>query len=86
MQTLGVWACVVGVGGPLTWEYTKLSATREEIYRVVGVVVALLPIGVAVALTAVLVFTHVKVRMGRRWSVHQVGLYWSEFDDWLDGS
>lgn len=60
LLALGVWACVVGVKEPLTWEDTQLSEAREDAYKVVALVLALLPAGVAVVVTAVQVFRHAR--------------------------
>ncbi|KAK3883970.1 hypothetical protein Pcinc_011723 [Petrolisthes cinctipes] len=52
---VGVWACVVGVEGPETWDNLQLTEAQEEAYRVAGVVVSLLPGGLFV-LTTLVVF------------------------------
>ncbi|XP_071537736.1 sodium- and chloride-dependent glycine transporter 1-like isoform X2 [Panulirus ornatus] len=53
---LGVWACVVGVQGPVKWMHLHLTPAEENVYREVGLVITLLPLAVVVVATLLILF------------------------------
>ena len=60
-QGLGVWACVMGVQGPVEWEGLQRTEAKEEAYRIAGVVVSLVPAALVVMVTVFMVLQHTKV-------------------------
>ncbi|MPC58433.1 Sodium- and chloride-dependent glycine transporter 2 [Portunus trituberculatus] len=61
LLALGVWACVMGVPGPIDWEDLQRAEEMEEAYRIGGLVMSLLPAALALVATMLLLFRHTKV-------------------------
>lgn len=61
LLALGVWACVVGVSGPVQWEDIQRPTKMEEGYRIGALVVSLLPAALTLVATVLLLLRNAKV-------------------------